>query len=258
MNQLRKVKEYWDSHHLGTQFLPECSDEVGSEEYFREFDHVMERWDYKNRLIDWITTEFPKGNLLEVGCGLGQDLTKFAKRGLNVVGLDLAQTVAYMAKRHLEVYKLKGSVLQGSAENLSFLTNKFDVVYSCGVLQHTPNIQKAIDEIYSVIRPGGVAVVIVYYRYSWFNLLSKISGANIEFEDEDAPIINTYSKRMLYRIFSKFQAVEINLEYYYPTPTPRKGILPYIYNRVCIPVLKCTPYTIMKNFGWHAVVKARK
>lgn len=103
-----------------------------------------------------------------------------------------------------------------------------------------------------------MAVIVVYYRYSWFNFLSIIARANVEFEDKDPPIINTYSKKTLKRLFSNFQDVKIELEYCYPTSTPRMGILPNMYNRVFIPILRSVPYFIMKKFGWHAVVKALK
>jgi ubiquinone/menaquinone biosynthesis C-methylase UbiE len=255
---LKDVERYWDSHHLGTQFLSGMTAEVGSREYFVALDRAMERWEYKNRLIDWIASEYRHGTLLEVGCGLGQDLVKFTRRGLAVTAMDLAQTVASMAGRHLAAYGLKGSILQGDAQALSFPNNTFDVVYSCGVFQHIPNIQQAVDEIYRVMRNGGTAVIVVYYRYSWLNLLSILSRAHIEFEDQDPPIINTYSKKRLRHIFSKFQDVQIELEYCYPTHTPRVGTLPKLYNRFFIPFLRSLPHTLMKNFGWHAVVKAKK
>ena len=78
----------------------------------------MERWEYKNRLIDWIANEYPKGRLLEVGCGLGQDLTKFARQGLSVTGIDWAPSVVEMAQLHLSAYGLEGLALQGNAEQL--------------------------------------------------------------------------------------------------------------------------------------------
>jgi ubiquinone/menaquinone biosynthesis C-methylase UbiE len=255
---LKDVERYWDSHHLGTQFLSGTTADVGSREYFVEFDKAMERWDYKNRLIDWIASEYRNGTLLEVGCGLGQDLAKFAGRGLAVTAMDLAQSVASMASKHLAAYGLRGSILQGDAQALSFPDNTFDVVYSCGVFQHIPNIQHAVDEVFRVLRNGGTAVIVVYYRYSWLNFLSILSRMNIEFEDEDPPIINTYTKKRLRRIFSEFRDVKIELEYCYPTPTPRKGILPKLYNHFFIPSLRMIPHTVMKNFGWHAIVKARK
>lgn len=258
MDSLKRVQKYWDTHHLGTQFLPKTSAQVGTEEYFLQLDKEMERWEYKNRLVDWIVSTYQNGLLLEVGCGLGHDLVKFAKLGLNVTGIELAKSVAILAKKHLDVYMMKGSVIQGNVENLSFPNERFDVVYASGVLQHTPDIKRAVNEIYRVIRKGGMAIAIVYYRYSWFNLLAALGRVNIEFEDEDPPITNTYSKSELYGIFSIFDEVEINLEYCYFTPTQRRGFLPYTYNHIFIPIVKSIPYSVMKNFGWHAIVRAQK
>jgi ubiquinone/menaquinone biosynthesis C-methylase UbiE len=119
-NLTKQVEKYWDSHHLGTQFLPKKSAEIGSKEYFMQYDQAMERWEYKNHLIDWIRLQAQTGNLLEVGCGLGHDLVKFAAHGLSVTGVDLAKSVATMAKKHLEAYGLDGSTLQVNAESLSF------------------------------------------------------------------------------------------------------------------------------------------
>ena len=107
-----------------------------------------------------------------------------------------------MARQHLKVYDLEGEAFQGNAEQLEFSDASFDVAYSCGVLQHTPHIQRAVDEIHRVISSRGMAVVVVYYRYSWFNLVSKLGRANVEFEDQDPPIINKYSKGELRKIFS--------------------------------------------------------
>lgn len=252
------VQEYWDSHPLGTQFLSENCANIEFVQHFVELDNAMERWSYKNEIVDWLANKFKTGLLLEIGCGLGTDLVKFGKRGFSIVGIDLAPTVVAMARRHLKAYRLPGMITQGNGESLAFRSETFDVVYSCGVLQHTPNIEKAVNEIHRVVRKGGIAVVIVYHRYSLFNLLRITTNTNVEFEDKDPPIINTYSKKELYRIFSMFEQVEINVEYCYPTPTLRKGILPYIYNNGFIPIMTRIPHAIIKNFGWHVVVKAQK
>jgi ubiquinone/menaquinone biosynthesis C-methylase UbiE len=253
-----RVQEYWDSHHLGSQFLTGDSARAGSSEYFVELDRAMNRWAYKEHLIDSVSSEFCGGSLLEVGCGQGCDLVKFARRGMNVFAIDLAPTVADMARAHLKAYGLQGTVLQGDAENLMLASDRFDVVYSCGVLQHTPSIEQAVGEIRRVLRTGGLAIVILYYRYSWFNLLKNVGRVNVEFEDKDPPIGNTYTKRMLKRIFSQFERVDIQLEYCYPTPTPRSGLHATLYNRILIPCLEAIPNAVIRHFGWHVVVKAQK
>ena len=254
----KESQEYWDSHPLGTQFLRNSIDANATPQYFVELDQAMERWDYKNEIFEWLVSHFKGCSVLEVGCGLGSDLVKLGRRGFSIIGIDLAPTVVAIARKHLDSYGLSGTVLQGNAESLAFGNERFDIVYSSGVLQHTPNIQNAVREIYRVIRKGGVAVVIVYHRYSWFNLLRTLTNSNVEFEDKDPPIINTYSKRELHRIFSVFESVEVEIRYSYPTPTPRQGFLPQIYNQLFIPAVRRVPHGIMKHFGWHAVVKARK
>lgn len=258
MGRLNDVRDYWDTHHLGTQFLEKDDLVPGTKEYFVEFDKSMERWEYKNELMDWLAEKYPNGKSLEVGCGLGQDLTKFARRGFQVTGIDLAKSVAQMAALHLQAYDLSGNVMQGNAQDLAFPDDTFDVVYSMGVLQHTPDIQEAINEIHRVVKPGGMAVVVVYYRYSWFNLLSKVASVNVEFEDKDPPIINTYSRRGLRGFFKQYSSAEVTLEYLYPKPTPRTGFLAGLYNNVFVKGIRIVPQFIMRNFGWHAVVKAVK
>src|SRR5207245_4997879 len=61
------------------------------------------------------------------------------------------------------------------AENLDFNDNSFDLVYSHGVLHHTPDTARAVREIHRVLRPGGRAVVMLYHRNS-YNYRVNIRG----------------------------------------------------------------------------------
>jgi SAM-dependent methyltransferase len=250
------VQQYWDSHPLGTQFLDGPASAAGLD--FRQLDRVMDRWEYKPSLRDTIAARFPGGSLLEVGCGLGTELVEFARRGLAVTGIDLAPAVVGMAKRHLDAYDLPGEVRRGNAQALDFGDAAFDVVYSSGVLQHVPDIGKAVDEIHRVLRVGGLAVCIVYHRYSWFNVLRHVAGAHVEFEDADPPIIHTYARRGLRRIFGAFRHVSVSTEYHYPSPTPRRGVMPGLYNEVLVPLMARVPRALIRPFGWHLVVSAIK
>ena len=66
MDTLEQVEKYWDSHHPGTQFIPETSAEVGGREYFEQLDKALERWEYKDRLMDRIAAEYEGGRLLDL------------------------------------------------------------------------------------------------------------------------------------------------------------------------------------------------
>lgn len=252
---LLEVQRYWDTHPLGTQFLPSPGSPAAPVD-FERLDRALDRWDYKPALIDRVAEQFAGGALLEIGCGLGTDLVRFARRGLHVTGVELAPAVATMARQHLAQYGLPGEILVGNAQALSVRDRLFDVVYTCGVLQHVPDIRGAVAEMRRVLRPGGLAVCVVYHRYSWFNALRHLGRVNVEFEDADPPIIHTYSRRQARRLFARFAAVTLRTEYDRPTPTPRRGTLATIYNRAFVPAMRRAPRALVRRFGWHLVITA--
>lgn len=253
------VREYWNSHLNCTQFLGPVSAQVGSDEFYDTLQATLfDRYTYKKALL----AEFARGHhgetLLEIGCGLGLELGYLGQHGFDVTGIDLAPAAAELAGRHLNRLKVTGRTLVQNVEMLEFPDHSFDAIYSSGVIQHTPNIYKAIKQMMRVLRPGGRMLIILYHRHSWFYLLHKLAGTNIEFSDRDAPIINTYSRADLRGLFSKLRDIRIDTEYYYPVPTNRKGVLASLFNRVLVPVTKRIPSTIMKQFGWHLVLTGIK
>lgn len=251
---IQDVKDYWNSHLNCTQFLTYKEVALGSDEFYNLLDKTMERYSYKKRLFKELSQSSEGQKLLEVGCGLGLELAKLGKSGFEVTGVDLSPRAVELADSYLKRQEVKGRALIQNAENMDFSNDVFDVVYSSGVLQHTPNIEKAILEIWRVLKPGGRILIVLYHRRSWFYLLYKLSRINIEFQDRDAPIINTYTRKELKSLFSRFRNMTIRFEYYYPEPTKRNGLLPGLFNYLFIPATRIIPSTIMKNFGWHIVL----
>src|SRR6266699_3450587 len=105
--------------------------------------------------------------VLEIGCGLGTDGAQFAEAGADYTGVDLTEAAVELARRRFELFSLPGKFQTADAENLAFADDSFDLVYSHGVLHHTPETEKAIQEIHRVLRPGGRAVVMLYHRGSY-------------------------------------------------------------------------------------------
>lgn len=158
----QQVREYWNEHPCGTQFT---EIEWGSKEFFENVEE--ERYRRQPFMREAVGFEdFAGKDLLEIGCGLGTDLIQFARGGANVTGLDLSIESVALAKRRFELFETSGRFLNGDAENLPFPDNSFDVVYSFGVLHHTPRIERAFQEVHRILRPGGQIVVMLYHSRS--------------------------------------------------------------------------------------------
>jgi SAM-dependent methyltransferase len=97
----------------------------------------------------------------------------FALNGASYTGVDLTEAALDATRKHFEVLGLAGTFQKENAEQLSFQDRSFDVVYSHGVLHHTPNTQRAIDEVHRVLKPDGQAIVMLYNKRS-FNYCVRI------------------------------------------------------------------------------------
>ncbi len=254
---LAQVVEYWNTHLNATQFLEDQQIDEGSVEFFDAVESSYERFGYKGPLFDWMAS-LPGKRLLEIGCGLGNDLCALARRGLDVTGIDIAPKAVEMTRRHLEVRGLPGRAEVQNCESLTLDNETFDVVYSSGVIQHTADIQAAVDEIFRVLKPGGTLVIVLYHRHSWFKFLARVSGTHVEFADRDAPIIRSFSRRELRGLFSAAHDLKIIMEHFRPQPTVRTGLLGNLFNRVFVPSYNLLPEALIRPFGWHAIVTGRK
>jgi len=105
--------------------------------------------------------------VLEIGVGAGTDFLNWVRAGARVWGVDLSAEAVEHARRRLAVYGLEAEeVQQADCESLPYPDEHFDVVYSWGVIHHTPDSQQALREIVRVCRVGGTCKLMVYNRHS--------------------------------------------------------------------------------------------
>ena len=100
----------------------------------------------------------PGDIILDIGCGAGVDTiiaALMAGPSSSVTGIDLIPEMLERAKENARLSALNISFLEGSAEDLLFHDNTFDVVISNGVFNLVVDKAKALSEVYRVLKPGG-------------------------------------------------------------------------------------------------------
>ena len=158
-----RVRAFWQEHPCGTKF---SDAEMGT----REFFDLVEAHRYGKEWHIPIAADFSSTRglkVLEIGCGLGTDGAQFAKAGADYTGIDLTEASIELARKRFELSGLKGEFRVADAEQLDFADETFDVVYSHGVLHHTPDTEAAVRETHRVLKPGGRAIVMLYHRGSY-------------------------------------------------------------------------------------------
>jgi SAM-dependent methyltransferase len=164
---VEQVRSYWDQRPCNIRHSPkpvgtrEYFDEVEARKYFVE-PHIprfaeFERWRGKR--------------VLEIGCGIGTDTVNFARHGAQVTAVDLSSQSIEVARKRVDVFGLSNQVrfYNGSAEELaSFVpVEAYDLIYSFGVIHHTPHPERVLEQMRQYARPGTTVKIMVYYRPSW-------------------------------------------------------------------------------------------
>lgn len=158
-----RVRAFWQENPCGSKF-------TNAEPGTRRFYEMVEAHRYATEWHIPLAANFAAARglkVLEIGCGLATDGARFAQAGADYTGLDLTDMAVELARRNFEFRGLAGEFRTGDAENLSFPDESFDLVYSHGVLHHTPDAKQAVKEIHRVLRPSGRAVVMLYHRDSY-------------------------------------------------------------------------------------------
>jgi SAM-dependent methyltransferase len=158
-----RVRAFWQAHPCGTKF---SDAEIGT----REFFELVEAHRYATEWHIPEAADFAGARglrVLEIGCGIGTDGAQFAKAGAQYTGVDLTDAAIDLARKRFEIDGLRGDFRVADAENLDFADESFDLVYSHGVLHHTPDTARAVREIHRVLKPGGRAIVMLYHRGSY-------------------------------------------------------------------------------------------
>lgn len=164
---IEDVREYWNARPCNIRHSPKP---VGTREYFDEVEarkylvepHIPAFADF---------TAWRGKKVLEIGCGIGTDTMNFARAGAEVTAVDLSEESLKVARRRAGVMGLEDRITfyQADGEELSEIVpvDEYDLVYSFGVIHHTPDPGNVLDQARRYLKPGGTLKIMVYHRWSW-------------------------------------------------------------------------------------------
>jgi SAM-dependent methyltransferase len=264
------VRGFWDQRPCNIRHSPKplgteaFYDEVEARKYFVE-PHIprfaqFERWRGKR--------------VLEIGCGIGTDTVNFARHGASVTAVELSEKSLEIARHRALIYGLQGDIrfYCGNAEELSvFLpVEPYDLVYSFGVIHHTPHPERIIEQIRRYMQAGSTIKIMVYHRYAWkvlWIILAYGKGrfwrlADLVAQHSEAqtgcPITYTFTRREVRELLERhgFRVTSMWVDHIFPYRI--SDYVQYRYMKVWYFRWMPRPFfrRLEQLFGWHLCVTA--
>jgi 2-polyprenyl-3-methyl-5-hydroxy-6-metoxy-1,4-benzoquinol methylase len=266
--EISRVRDYWNArpcnlrHSTAPVGTKEYFDQVEARKYFVE-PHIprfaeFERWRGKR--------------VLEIGCGIGTDTINFARHGAQVTTVDLSEKSMELARKRAAVFGLEGQIrfCPGNAEELTRFVpvEAYDLIYSFGVIHHTPHPEVALEQLRQYTRPGTTIKIMVYHRRSYkvawilltegrgkFWRLRELVAKNSEAQT-GCPVTYTYTKREGRELLERhgFRTIKTEVEHIFPY-----RIADYVkYRYVKEWYLRWMPQGMFRGmerrFGWHLLL----
>ncbi|MGH7430048.1 MAG: class I SAM-dependent methyltransferase [Candidatus Methylomirabilaceae bacterium] len=162
----RQNAEFWNEL-CGTGLARSLGISEPTRENLRRFDDAYLRfYPYLGQYV--FAQDLQGQRVLEIGLGYGTLGQVLALQGCRYYGLDIAGNPVAMMRFRLSRLGLDGDRVQvGSAVEIPYRDRSFDFVYSIGCLHHTGDLGRGIAEVHRVLKEGGKAVIMLYNRHSF-------------------------------------------------------------------------------------------
>jgi len=212
----RQERDFWEGASCGERLY---LDDTTREGYLKQ---SQMRYELEPEILSFADFEKHRGSrVLEIGLGLGADHQKWAEADTTLYGIDLTKRAVEHTRRRFRLMKLTTHLQVADAEYLPFSDQCFDLIYSWGVLMCTPDTRKAIHEVYRALRPGGIAKVMLYHKYSMVGLMLWLRYAlmrgkpltpllDIYMNYLESPGTKAYSVEEAMDLFKEFECKTIN------------------------------------------------
>lgn len=268
--EIGRVKEYWDRRPCNVRH---STRPIGSREYFDEVE--ARKYFVEGHIPGFAEFEKWRGKkVLEIGCGIGTDTVNFARHGAQVTSVDLSEKSLELARQRTGVYGVQGQVqfYRGNAEELSGFVpvEPYDLIYSFGVIHHTPHPERVLEQVRQYSRPGTTVKVMVYHRRSWkvlwlllgegkgkFWKLPELVAKNSEAQTS-CPITYTYTReegrKLVERHGFRTRRIEVNhiFPYRIQDYVQYRYVKEFYFRWMPAPLF----HALERRLGWHLCITA--
>lgn len=261
---ITEVRDYWNRRPCN---IRHSRAEIGTREYFDQVE--ARKYLVEPHIPAFADFQSWKGKrVLEIGCGIGTDTINFARAGARVTAVDLSRESLVLAKKRAEVFGLTQNIEfhEANAERLSeFLpAEPYDLVYSFGVIHHSPDPEKIIRQIReNFVRPGSTLKLMVYNRYSskvlWMLLqergrfwrLDEIVAKHSEAQT-GCPVTYSYTKRTVRDLIGDgFEIKESFVDHIFPYEIEKYVEYEYELEWYWKMLPEALFRAFERTFGWH-------
>lgn len=264
------VRRYWDDRPCNIRHSPKP---VGSREYFDEVE--ARKYIVEPHIPGFAEfTRWRGKRVLEVGCGIGTDSINFARAGAELTAVDLSGESLRIARQRATVMGVAHRIefVQADAEELTSALSgtQHDLIYSFGVIHHTPRPGRALAEMRALAAPGGTLKVMIYHRHAWKVLWILVADGRGSFWNSEeliakyseaqtgCPITYSYSRSEGRALIERngFRVQELSVDHIFPY-----RVRDYVeYRYVKEPYFRWMPEPLFRaferRFGWHLLVTA--
>ena len=254
MTSIDTIKKYWNDRPCNVKHSKE---EIGTKKYFDEVEKKKLTAEPHIKTFSNFN-EWNGKKVLEIGCGLATAGINFASHGADYTGVELSDESLKLAKKRFDVYQMQGKFFSGNAEHLStFVPIKtYDLIYSFGVIHHSPNPEKIISEIKKYMNENSILKIMLYAKNSWKNYMIE-AGLDQPEAQYGCPIVHTYTKSDIVDLLEGYDIISIEQDHIFPyqvEPYKRgKYIKQPWFESMPLEMFK----SLEKNLGWHLLITAK-